>query len=257
MEPLRAANTLTLGGYGQSAGSWGGTNSGATYINPTYFLTIGKLNVGSNSCTAGTWLGGTSNNWAIASNWCGGAVPDAATNVVIPAGGNQPTISTGTSALCNNITINTGAALTISGSPSLTVSGNWTNNGTYTSASESVTFNGTDQTISSATAATFNNLTLSGTGTITSSAAITANGVLTVSNCNLEMGANLLTLRSNFVNTGGSVSGSGGVTITGNATQSIGSFTNTGTVSMTKIRQHSYLDRKCDRRRTDNKRYRR
>ena len=50
----------------------------------------------------------------------------------------------------------------------------------------------------------------------------------------IDMSTFLLTLNGNLTNNGGTTSGSGGVTIAGTATQSIGSFTNTGTVSMIK-----------------------
>ena len=88
-----------------------GTGSGATNINTTYFAAnTGILNVG--LCVTGQWLGTTSTDWSVASNWCGG-VPTSSTNVVIPSGTTfQPTILTGTTALCNNITINSGATLT-------------------------------------------------------------------------------------------------------------------------------------------------
>ncbi len=43
---LNPINTLTLGGAGQTSGTWGGTSSGATHINTTYFAaTTGKLTV--------------------------------------------------------------------------------------------------------------------------------------------------------------------------------------------------------------------
>ncbi|MGC9610945.1 MAG: peptidoglycan-binding protein [Minisyncoccia bacterium] len=70
-----AVNGLTLGGVNKASGTWGGTGSGATHINTTYFAaTTGKLNVltgptpsfsnitGSQSITYGTasvTLGGT------------------------------------------------------------------------------------------------------------------------------------------------------------------------------------------------------
>lgn len=41
-----SANSLTLGGINKASGTWGGTGSGATHINSTYFYsTTGKLNV--------------------------------------------------------------------------------------------------------------------------------------------------------------------------------------------------------------------
>ncbi len=53
------ANTLTLGGTGQPAGSWGGTSSSATNKNSTFFgtTTTGILNVTNSSCPAPTITG--------------------------------------------------------------------------------------------------------------------------------------------------------------------------------------------------------
>src|ERR1035437_5190242 len=152
------ANTLTINGVVQSSGTWGSSSSTATYKNNTYFgATSGMVNVGSTTCTTGQWLGTTSTDWFTASNWCGG-VPTSTTNVVIPSGGNQPVI--GAAAVCNNITINSGATLTFTGSNTLTVSGNWANNGAFTANTSTVTFNGTTQNISGVST-NFANLTIS------------------------------------------------------------------------------------------------
>ena len=43
-----------------------------------------------------TWSGGTSTDWATATNWVGNALPGSADDVIIPtspAGGRMPTIS--------------------------------------------------------------------------------------------------------------------------------------------------------------------
>ncbi len=199
------ANSLTLGGYGQTNGTWGGTGSGATYKNSTYFAPVvtGIVNVSNPSCTPGTWLGGTTTDWNTASNWCGG-VPTSATNVVIPAGGNQPVIGVA-GGLCNNITINTGATLTITGSNTLTVSGDWSNSGTFTANTSTVTYNGTVQNLAGVT---YNNLIISGGNTKTMQGNVTINGTLTLTNGNISLGS------SNF-----------NLTLANNATV-IGSFDN-------------------------------
>ena len=166
---------LTLGGNGQPAGSWGGTGSSATFINPTYFAaSTGIANISTSSCTAGYWIGATNTDWNTSSNWCGGTVPTAATNVVIPSGGTQPVISA--ASVCNNLTINSGATLVINGSNTLTVSGNWTNNGTFTAGTGTVVFNGSAQTVGTGP---FNNLTLGGSGVKTITG-VTVNGILSM-----------------------------------------------------------------------------
>src|SRR5678816_3549858 len=90
--------------------SYGGTGSGATFINPTYFVAgTGILNVSSSSCSTGSWLGSASVDWFNGANWCGGVVPTATDNVTILAGTPfAPTISA--AAVCNNCLLYTSDA---------------------------------------------------------------------------------------------------------------------------------------------------
>jgi N-acetylneuraminic acid mutarotase len=85
----------------------------------------------------GQWIGGVSTDWGNAANWSGGLIPTAGTDVVIPAASNQPVISSSTTAICNNLTINSGASLTINPGGQATIgvlynsgTGTLTNNGT-------------------------------------------------------------------------------------------------------------------------------
>ena len=199
--------TLTLGGVLQTAlGSYGGTSSAATNMNGTWFgtTTSGIINI-LTVCLPGTWLGITNTDWNTATNWCGGNVPSALTNVTVGITSNQPVIGV-LGGLCNSITIATGATLTISGSNTLTVSGNWTNNGTFTSNTSTVSFNGTtNQIIGGLSTTTFNNLTNANSVAIL--AAATAIAIKsTLSNANsaaiLDMGTFALTDGGAFSNTG-------------------------------------------------------
>ena len=178
------ANTLTLGGAGQPSGSFGGMGSPAIYIDPTFFAAAtGILNVTNPSCTAGTWLGDVGTDWNTTTNWCGG-IPSATTDVIIPAVANQPAIGS-TGGVCRNITINSGAALNITGSYALTIKGNWTNQGTFTANNSTVTFNGTGaQTIGGTTATTFYNLSIGGSSAVTLNAPSSA---VTVCNNNMTI----------------------------------------------------------------------
>jgi len=187
------AATLTLGGYGQNSGTWGGTGSGAANINTTYFdNSTGRITVGSGSCTSGVWLGTASTNWNTAANWCGG-IPTASTNVIIPSGtAFQPTIATSTTAVCNDIAINSGATLTMANSATslLNISGDFTNNGTLTAGAASiVSFLGSSAAVLGGTSTTaFANLTINTTTsavTVTNSTkAFTAAGNLTITRGN-------------------------------------------------------------------------
>ncbi len=200
------ANALTLNTVNQSAGTYGGTGSGATYILPTYFAAnTGVLTVGTSSCTPGNWLGNISTDWFNANNWCGGVVPTSTTNVVIPSGTpNQPIIG-GAGAVCNNLTINSGATLTITGTNGISVSGNWANAGTFTPNSSIVTFNSSgSQTINNLTQA-FYAITHSGAGTLQ---LVTNN--LIVSN-SVTNSAGTIDMNGKNV-TSGDISGSGTIT---------------------------------------------
>ena len=180
------ANDLTLSGTVQSAGAWGSTSSAAVFTNNTFFSAVsGLITVANSTCIPGTWIGTTSTDWNTASNWCGG-VPTALTNVVIPAGGNQPTIGAA-GGLANDITI---SGTLIAGSNTLTVSGNWTNAGTFTANTSTVIFNGTaaQNIIASAGLLTFNNLTLAtGTAPVNVNKNVTINGTLNFTSGNSRL----------------------------------------------------------------------
>ena len=102
---------------------------------------------------------GTLNNWLYynGTNWSipGSLLPAITNNVYIRAGGvsnacisgaNQPTQSA--TAYAQDLFIETGAILTVSGSPVLNVSGNWTNEGSFLPATGTVQFTSTgNQTI--------------------------------------------------------------------------------------------------------------
>ena len=78
-----------------------------------------------------TWTGTTSTNWNTASNWSPAAVPTAGANATIPSAPvNQPQVNNdpGSPAICNNLTIQTGAVLTIAPGKALTVNNTLTNN---------------------------------------------------------------------------------------------------------------------------------
>ena len=197
-----SANKLFLGGTGQFSGQYGGTTSGATFINSTFFATAtGRLNVANCSAT-GTWSGATSTNWATTSNWCDGIVPTATSNVFVNSGGNQPVISS--SALCNNITLGSGSTLTINST--LDVAGNWTNNGSSVSGSGTVTLSGTC-TIGGTSPTTFPNLTTTGTVTqgVNTSVSGDFNQTAGVYNQNAGATAFSITVTGNFTLSGSSI----------------------------------------------------
>ena len=168
--------------------------------------TVGTCSGASNAVVitiipSASWIGGTSADWNVASNWCGGVLPTSATDVVIPAGILfDPIISSATVALCRNLTISSGATLTVNSTRQIDVSGNLTNNGTLT-VTGTINFNGsTTQTVSgsgfgSYTSVTVNNnsgatpaLTIPSTGlNITTLLTLTA-GKINLAGANLTIG---------------------------------------------------------------------
>jgi hypothetical protein len=76
------------------------------------------------------WDGSASSDWNAGANWSSDFVPSAAVNVTVPSVTTMPVVneSTATPAVCNNLTINSGASLTVAGGKALTVSGTLTNN---------------------------------------------------------------------------------------------------------------------------------
>lgn len=97
---------------------------------------------------------GTGGDWSISSTWQNGVVPVAGDDVIITNGTNV-TISSATS--CNSLTIN--GTLSISGSNTLAVNGDWTNNGTFTANTSAVNFTGTGNvTISGSSTSAFHDI---------------------------------------------------------------------------------------------------
>ena len=70
--------------------------------------------------TSITWDGTTDSDWNTGTNWSGDAVPITTSNVVIPVvGTTYPEIATDGTASCNNLTIYSGATLTINSTSSV------------------------------------------------------------------------------------------------------------------------------------------
>jgi N-acetylneuraminic acid mutarotase len=166
--------------------------------------------VGIMEAVHGQWTGAISTDWNNAANWSDITVPVAWVNVNIPPVARQPVISS--DAFCNIMTINAGASLQITGTNTLTISGNWTNNGTFTANQSSVIFNGTSPQIGTGG---FYNISLPGSGTKT----FTGNAVI----------SNTLTSAVNgpvTIGTGASL------TIAPSGKGTIGALTNNGTLNL-------------------------
>jgi hypothetical protein len=110
-----ATSTWTLGATGgaQTATATSGTLTGS----PAAFNATATL-----AGFSKTWTGATSTAWTTATNWAPSGVPVAGDSVNVPFSTNQPTISAAVTV--KQLTINGAALLTLSASPTLTVTGN-------------------------------------------------------------------------------------------------------------------------------------
>ncbi|MEO8085538.1 MAG: T9SS type A sorting domain-containing protein [Bacteroidota bacterium] len=179
-----------------------------------------------------TWQNATSSSWLTRTNWlpsgCG-AVPDCANLIAatIASGGFQPIISSNTSV--KDITISGGASLTINTGFTLSVCGNFTNNGTLTcQVGSTVKFIGSaPQTINGTFSAlnSFYNFTVAKpSGTLTLNTNIYIAGNDSINGSILNNNSKNTFLGGNFYNYNGTTSftgiGTGTFTFNGFAPQS-------------------------------------
>ena len=134
-------------------------------------------------------------DWSAPGTWVGGVAPASTDNAIILSG---HTVTLTADASITNITINAGGTLA-TGSFTLTVSGNFTNNGVFTcgaGANEGVKFTGSSaQTINGYTH--FYNLTIDKTtNDVTLNASVTVDKLLTLTAGNIITGTNSIIFNS-------------------------------------------------------------
>ena len=125
-------------------------------------------------------------------------------------------------AIVNGNFVNNGVTLDVSSSNySITVGGNWTSSGVFTSRFGTVTFNGSStQTIANSAGLVFNNITSSGSGTKTISNTLTINGDFTNSAV-FSIPTSTTDIKGNWSNSGTYTAGTGTVTFNGSLAQTI------------------------------------
>jgi len=163
------------------------------------------------------WSGAISTDWNETGNWTCGAVPISTNNVQIPNVSNKPVLSIGSMGRVNNITIDNGSSLTVTGN-TIQVAGTITNNGIFTASEGTVEMNGT--TVQSIGAGIFEGNTIMGL-IVSNTSGVILSGPLNVSesvalNGNLTSNGNL-TLLSTGDKTA-YIDGSGTASVTGNVT---------------------------------------
>jgi parallel beta-helix repeat protein len=130
-----------------------------------------------------TWEGDDATSptdWNVGQNWSGGSVPTSAGDVIIPSGlTNYPVIDV-LDATCKSITVDNGAILSIS-TGTLSVTGDWTNNGTFNGGSGKVVFAGSvDQILGGTQTSSFNDLDVNNASVLQLAGGISVAGTLTM-----------------------------------------------------------------------------
>lgn len=174
--------------------------------------------------SSGGWTGASSSDWNTNSNWCNNTRPSSTIDAIIPvvSSNRYPNIGSAASAL--NLTINSGASVTIS-SNTLSVYGNFTLQGTI-SGSGTLAFTGSvQQTISGNTLTLerlqFNNISAN---SIVIQTAVTVRNTLTFTSGNVSLSGNTLMLGYD-VNNRGYLSYTSGKFYNGNFTRWIRGWT--------------------------------
>lgn len=148
------------------------------------------------------WTGAINSAWDNDDNWADGIAPNNTTNVVINAGTPfSPQINS--AAVCNNLTLSTGASLSLIAGSDLSVRGVFSALGSYTHSGGKITF-AADGGIQHIPALTYYDLATNGTGVKQIQGNITVNGDLTLAGVN----NNLTTAQpTNTITLNGSISG--------------------------------------------------
>ena len=107
-----------------------------------------------------TWNGSTSTGWTTATNWTPNQVPASNNDLLIPGGMlNQPNVAGSQSS--RNVTLTTGAVVTLASGSTLSTTGNFTNNGGDLAGSGTYSVSGVNAVIGGSSLTNFPNLAVS------------------------------------------------------------------------------------------------
>lgn len=112
----------------------------------------------------GQWIGITA-DWDNASNWGCGIIPTTTTNVVIPSvlepGNVYPVVGSVSTSVCQNLTIQLGASVTVDPTNDLSVYGDFTNDGVASLGTGTIRFRGSStQVVDGSTISEFGSVTI-------------------------------------------------------------------------------------------------
>ncbi|MBL0358731.1 MAG: hypothetical protein IPP72_18525 [Chitinophagaceae bacterium] len=168
--------------------------------------------------STGTWLG-VNTDWNDASNWCSG-VPTVSSDAIIPTGLiNYPVINAINSV--RNITIQSGASVTLAAAGELTIKGNYDNTSGIISNGGKIILNGTaTQNLpgSTATITAMKNVEVDNAAGVSIDKAFTITGTLQPTNGAITLNNNSITLYSDAVATANVGSLGSGAAFTYNGT---------------------------------------
>lgn len=181
-----ATGTFHTNGYTVTAFAAVLNNGGTVYIDGGTLNVTGGIQIGTGNNGACVVSSGTLN----------------ADNINIGNGTQIGTLTQtgGTVNITGNLLINPSCSYTCSGSPAINIGGNWTNNGTYTRATETVTCNGTSQqTIGGGSITNFYNLSVNNSAGVVLGNDESAGGTLTLLNGLITTGSNAMVLGNNAI----------------------------------------------------------
>ena len=164
------------------------------------------------------WTGAAGTDWNVAGNWSCGIVPTPATSVQVPDVPNKPVLNGGAIGAVNNLVVDDGSSLTITGN-TIRISGTITSNGGLIATAGSVEMNGSvAQQIGAGvfSANTIQGLLINNSAGVTLQGLLNVTGIVSVQNGTLSSGG-YLTLVSTAAGTAlidGAVAG----TVTGDVT---------------------------------------
>src|SRR6476661_839089 len=149
--------------------------------------------------TTTTWTGAASTDWADCRNWSSGTLPASSVSAVLPAGQPRYPVVPAGSWPVNDLTLASGASLTLTSAATLQVYGNWYNYGATLALPGNVTFTGpaATQVLGGSSPSTFSALTVNkATGQVQLGQDAQVDASLTLTSGLLRTGSRLLTLGS-------------------------------------------------------------